>query len=109
MLSTSLPDELHKRTDDLVSVLQPTRSSDEHRAAVVKHISVCLRTFLYQNLIFESVGGHVFQFGSVPLKTYLPDADIDIGCFVKGITVPPTHIRLYERRILVVPSSSCSE
>ncbi|KAL0223185.1 hypothetical protein P9112_002575 [Eukaryota sp. TZLM1-RC] len=90
-----LSPELHERADDLVHVLQPSRSSDEHRAVVVSHIS---------KLIYDNVGAHVYQFGSVPLKTYLPDADIDIGCFVKGSSTDASWLTKLQQ-VLVTESS----
>ena len=34
---------------------------------------------------------HVYAFGSVPLKTYLPDGDIDLSIFLKNAT-PETRV-----------------
>uniref|UniRef100_A0ACD5Y4J1 Uncharacterized protein n=1 Tax=Avena sativa TaxID=4498 RepID=A0ACD5Y4J1_AVESA len=52
--------------------IQPTALSEARRAAVVDYI---------QRLVRCSVGCEVFPFGSVPLKTYLPDGDIDLAAF----------------------------
>ncbi|XP_051186110.1 uncharacterized protein [Lolium perenne] len=52
--------------------IQPTVLSEARRAAVVDYI---------QRLVRCSVGCEVFPFGSVPLKTYLPDGDIDLAAF----------------------------
>ncbi|XP_037440498.1 uncharacterized protein LOC119308472 isoform X1 [Triticum dicoccoides] len=52
--------------------IQPTVASEGRRAAVVDYI---------QRLVKCSVGCSVFPFGSVPLKTYLPDGDIDLAAF----------------------------
>uniref|UniRef100_A0ACD5YII6 Uncharacterized protein n=1 Tax=Avena sativa TaxID=4498 RepID=A0ACD5YII6_AVESA len=52
--------------------IQPTALSEARRAAIVDYI---------QRLVRCSVGCEVFPFGSVPLKTYLPDGDIDLAAF----------------------------
>jgi len=49
--------------------IQPTRVSEERRRNVVEYV---------QKLIKGYLGYEVFPFGSVPLKTYLPDGDIDL-------------------------------
>ncbi|KAL6597496.1 hypothetical protein ACP70R_046936 [Stipagrostis hirtigluma subsp. patula] len=59
-------------TDAVVRKIQPTVSSDRLRAAVIDYVQ---RLFKYH------VGCQVFPFGSVPLKTYLPDGDIDLTAF----------------------------
>ncbi|XP_020166572.1 uncharacterized protein [Aegilops tauschii subsp. strangulata] len=56
----------------VVGRIQPSVSSEDRRAAVVHYV---------QRLIRCSVGCEVFPFGSVPLKTYLPDGDIDLTAF----------------------------
>ncbi|KAL0222051.1 hypothetical protein RCL1_001905 [Eukaryota sp. TZLM3-RCL] len=87
-----IPSDLHRRADDLVLVLRPTKSSDERRSTVFN---------LVARLIRDSVGGYVFQFGSVPLKTYLPDADIDIGCFMRDTSSSDTSWLLKVHETLV--------
>lgn len=62
----------------LLNRLQPNASSDARRNAVATH--VC-------DLVKRCFGGlrqqgvDAFMFGSVPLRTYLPDGDIDISIF----------------------------
>ncbi|XP_062198371.1 uncharacterized protein LOC133901096 isoform X2 [Phragmites australis] len=58
--------------DAVVRKIQPTVSSERLRAAVIDYV---------QRLFRFSVGCQVFPFGSVPLKTYLPDGDIDLTAF----------------------------
>ncbi|CAM0874473.1 unnamed protein product [Alopecurus aequalis] len=56
----------------VVGRIQPSVPSEGRRAAVVQYV---------QRLIRCTVGCEVFPFGSVPLKTYLPDGDIDLTAF----------------------------
>ncbi|XP_014757313.1 uncharacterized protein LOC100840351 isoform X2 [Brachypodium distachyon] len=56
----------------VIGRIQPTIPSEGLRASVVDYI---------QRLVRCSVGCQVFPFGSVPLKTYLPDGDIDLTAF----------------------------
>ncbi|KAJ8753802.1 hypothetical protein K2173_000056 [Erythroxylum novogranatense] len=59
-------------TERIIAKIQPTVVSEERRKAVIDYV---------QRLIRNSVGCEVFPFGSVPLKTYLPDGDIDLTAF----------------------------
>eukprot|EP00268_Persea_americana_P011133 TRINITY_DN1465_c1_g2_i2.p1 TRINITY_DN1465_c1_g2~~TRINITY_DN1465_c1_g2_i2.p1 ORF type:complete len:984 (-),score=174.72 TRINITY_DN1465_c1_g2_i2:957-3908(-) len=56
-------------THEIICRIQPTVVSEERRKAVVEYV---------QSLIKAYLGSEVFPFGSVPLKTYLPDGDIDL-------------------------------
>ncbi|XP_068635536.1 uncharacterized protein [Aristolochia californica] len=56
-------------TCEIIYRIQPTVVSEQRRKDVVDYI---------QRLIRGWVGCEVFPFGSVPLKTYLPDGDIDL-------------------------------
>ncbi|XP_052209816.1 uncharacterized protein LOC127813096 [Diospyros lotus] len=54
---------------EVIRCVHPTLDTDEKRQDVIEHV---------QNLIRCSLGCEVFPYGSVPLKTYLPDGDIDL-------------------------------
>ncbi|XP_042437685.1 uncharacterized protein LOC122023577 isoform X1 [Zingiber officinale] len=58
-----------KATQDVLRCIQPTVVSEHRRKSVVEYV---------QNLLKRCIGTEVFPFGSVPLKTYLPDGDIDL-------------------------------
>ncbi|XP_054818603.1 uncharacterized protein LOC129318086 isoform X2 [Prosopis cineraria] len=58
-----------KTTRDILCRIQPTLGADQRRKEVVGYV---------QRLIKFGVGYEVFPYGSVPLKTYLPDGDIDL-------------------------------
>ncbi|XP_077239142.1 uncharacterized protein LOC143880214 isoform X2 [Tasmannia lanceolata] len=58
-----------QKTREIISQIQPTVVSEQRRKAVVDYVQRLIRSFL---------GSEVFPFGSVPLKTYLPDGDIDL-------------------------------
>ncbi|XP_028768831.1 uncharacterized protein LOC114726413 isoform X2 [Neltuma alba] len=58
-----------KTTRDILCRIQPTLGADQRRKEVVDYV---------QRLIKFGVGCEVFPYGSVPLKTYLPDGDIDL-------------------------------
>ncbi|KAL4271425.1 hypothetical protein GQ457_13G027340 [Hibiscus cannabinus] len=59
-------------TQGIIARVQPTVVSEERRKAVIDYV---------QRLIRNYIGCEVFPFGSVPLKTYLPDGDIDLTAF----------------------------
>ncbi|KAH8938103.1 hypothetical protein BDL97_16G064900 [Sphagnum fallax] len=57
---------------ELITCIQPTWSSEKRRQSVVDYV---------QFLIRRGIDCQVVTFGSVPLKTYLPDGDIDLTAF----------------------------
>ncbi|KAM1386839.1 hypothetical protein PS1_033256 [Malus domestica] len=59
-------------TQRVIAQVQTTDVSERRRKAVIDYV---------QRLIKSSLGCEVFPFGSVPLKTYLPDGDIDLTAF----------------------------
>ncbi|XP_057496236.1 uncharacterized protein LOC130781173 isoform X2 [Actinidia eriantha] len=61
-----------ERTAELIACIQPNLPSEERRNAVADYV---------QRLIMTCFPCQVFTFGSVPLKTYLPDGDIDLTAF----------------------------
>lgn len=61
-----------KETQRIISQFQATVVSEERRRDVIDYV---------QRLIRGYVGCEVFPYGSVPLKTYLPDGDIDLTAF----------------------------
>lgn len=56
--------------EDIIKLIQPTVESEKKRKAVIEHVQGLIKSCV--------VGSEVFPFGSVPLKTYLPDGDIDL-------------------------------
>ncbi|XP_052176188.1 uncharacterized protein LOC127790643 [Diospyros lotus] len=56
----------------IIGQVQPTHVSERRRGEVIYYV---------QRLIRGRLGCEVFPFGSVPLKTYLPDGDIDLTTF----------------------------
>ncbi|XP_022761407.1 uncharacterized protein LOC111307625 isoform X2 [Durio zibethinus] len=61
-----------KATQGIMAQVRPTVVSEERRKAVIDYVQRLIRNYL---------GCEVFPFGSVPLKTYLPDGDIDLTVF----------------------------
>ncbi|XP_072997261.1 uncharacterized protein [Typha latifolia] len=59
-------------TRELIQHIQPTVASERSRRTVIEYVQRLIRGYL---------GSEVFPFGSVPLKTYLPDGDIDLTAF----------------------------
>ncbi|KAF4393950.1 hypothetical protein G4B88_025919 [Cannabis sativa] len=59
-------------TQGIIGQVQPTVVSERRRRAVIDYVQRLIRGYL---------GCEVFPFGSVPLKTYLPDGDIDLTAF----------------------------
>ncbi|KAF3966131.1 hypothetical protein CMV_009749 [Castanea mollissima] len=58
-----------KRTREILCAIQPTVDSEKARKEVIDYV---------RRLIQRYYATEVFPFGSVPLKTYLPDGDIDL-------------------------------
>nr|KYP65810.1 hypothetical protein KK1_012077 [Cajanus cajan] len=58
-----------KTTSEILRRIQPTLAADRRRREVVDYV---------QRLIRYGARCEVFPYGSVPLKTYLPDGDIDL-------------------------------
>ncbi|KAA8533636.1 hypothetical protein F0562_030930 [Nyssa sinensis] len=69
------------RTTELISCIQPNQPSEERRNAVACYV---------QRLIRKCFPCEVCTFGSVPLKTYLPDGDIDLTVFSKNQNLKDT-------------------
>ncbi|XAR58844.1 Polynucleotide adenylyltransferase [Bertholletia excelsa] len=65
-----------KTTQELVRWIHPTLDSEEKRKDVIEYI---------QRLTRFSLGVEVFPYGSVPLKTYLPDGDIDLTALISPV------------------------
>ncbi|CAI0469912.1 unnamed protein product [Linum tenue] len=64
-----------ERTAELIECIKPNEPSENQRNAVASYV---------QRLIMKCFPCQVFTFGSVPLKTYLPDGDIDLTAFSKN-------------------------
>uniref|UniRef100_A0A2P2KFE7 Uncharacterized protein MANES_09G116700 n=1 Tax=Rhizophora mucronata TaxID=61149 RepID=A0A2P2KFE7_RHIMU len=54
---------------EVIDAIHPTASAHWKRTGVVDYVN---------RLFISSLGIQVFPYGSVPLKTYLPDGDIDL-------------------------------
>ncbi|CAF2019411.1 unnamed protein product [Brassica napus] len=59
-------------TREIIEQVHPTLASEDRRRDVTDYM---------QRLIKMTLGCEVHAFGSVPLKTYLPDGDIDLTAF----------------------------
>ena len=57
--------------DELTAMLTPRVVDEKLREQVFTNVG---------ELVQRSLGAQIFQFGSVPLKTYLPDGDLDVSC-----------------------------
>jgi len=70
--------------DRLVSCLQPCLQSETRRYAIASYIIDCIKR-CFQGGLRYSLPRRVeaFAFGSVPLKAYLPDGDLDISIFTE--------------------------
>ncbi|KAJ4905127.1 PAP/OAS1 substrate-binding domain superfamily [Raphanus sativus] len=63
-----------ERAHEILSVIQPFLVSDRNRHEIIDYVRALIRSH---------DGIEVFSFGSVPLKTYLPDGDIDLTVITK--------------------------
>ncbi|KAL8206030.1 hypothetical protein R6Q57_009581 [Mikania cordata] len=59
-----------KAAEGIISNFQPTVVSERRRDAIVSYL---------QKLFKDNLDCEVFAYGSVPLKTFLPDGDIDLS------------------------------
>ncbi|XP_042027417.1 uncharacterized protein LOC121774618 isoform X1 [Salvia splendens] len=73
------------RTAELIACIQPNQLSEERRNAVADYV---------QRLIMKCFPCQVCTFGSVPLKTYLPDGDIDLTAFSQNQNLKDTWANL---------------
>ncbi|XP_047158248.1 uncharacterized protein LOC124828895 [Vigna umbellata] len=60
---------VEERAQEILWTIEPNLLSEENRKDVIDYV---------RSLIGDYYGAHVLTFGSVPLKTYLPDGDIDL-------------------------------
>ena len=95
---------LEARVEDLVQKIKPSQSSDYRRSCVSNFVKSLIKKCFSQDLevglchvpafcylpgaaarswirICVALQVEAFMFGSVPLKTYLPDGDIDLAVF----------------------------
>ncbi|PON37671.1 hypothetical protein PanWU01x14_318290 [Parasponia andersonii] len=72
LISSESWDRAETMTQEIVSRIQPTQVADQKRRDIIEYV---------QRLIRFYTGCEVFPYGSVPLKTYLPDGDIDLTAF----------------------------
>ncbi|KAJ6344005.1 hypothetical protein OIU76_005691 [Salix suchowensis] len=100
-----------ERTAELIVCIQPNRPSEELRNAVADYVQRLILKYLDSiDIAVDCVGpverhgvvsyprvrfvdldfGEVFTYGSVPLKTYLPDGDIDLTAFIKNPNLKDT-------------------
>ncbi|CAF2129757.1 unnamed protein product [Brassica napus] len=63
---------MEEATREIIEQVHPTLASEDRRRDVTDYM---------QRLIKMTLGCEVHAFGSVPLKTYLPDGDIDLTTF----------------------------
>lgn len=66
---------LLSRIDEVIESIQPTQESEKRYAAVYQYIV---------QLVKRSVIGDIACHGSYALKTYLPDADLDLTLFMQA-------------------------
>ncbi|KAF5953556.1 hypothetical protein HYC85_006412 [Camellia sinensis] len=68
-------------TQKIVWQVQPTVLSEKRRREVIDYVERLIGGAIGCELVFGEGHCKVFPFGSVPLKTYLPDGDIDLTAF----------------------------
>ncbi|CAN6904738.1 unnamed protein product [Brassica oleracea] len=76
-----------ERAHEILSTIQPAIVSDRSRNEIIGYI---------HTLIKSHDGIEVFSFGSVPLKTYLPDGDIDLTVLTKRNMEDEFFEKLYD-------------
>ncbi|XP_048620657.1 uncharacterized protein LOC106367967 isoform X2 [Brassica napus] len=76
-----------ERAHEILSTIQPAIVSDRSRNEIIGYV---------HTLIKSHDGIEVFSFGSVPLKTYLPDGDIDLTVLTKRNMEDEFFEKLYD-------------
>eukprot|EP00198_Chlamydomonas_reinhardtii_P004682 XP_001694018.1 predicted protein [Chlamydomonas reinhardtii] len=74
-LSPEFGNDLLSRTDTLISRIRPTTLSLQRRFVITEHVTQLVKR------CFAPHDVTAVPFGSVPLKTYLPDGDIDLSIY----------------------------
>ncbi|KAL4572496.1 hypothetical protein LXL04_019275 [Taraxacum kok-saghyz] len=69
-IGTQRWNKAEKAAEGIISKFQPTIVAEGKRDAVINYL---------QRLLKDNLDCEVFAYGSVPLKTYLPDGDIDLS------------------------------
>jgi len=72
----------------LLSILRPREASHRHRRQIYEYIRGLIQT------AFPKAGAVSFMYGSVPLRTYLPDGDLDVGA-----CMPTPHVDEWFKRL----------
>ncbi|KAH9314338.1 hypothetical protein KI387_022965, partial [Taxus chinensis] len=78
---------VEERSSEIILCVHPTVKSEQRRNEVIDYV---------QRIIRRRIGCEVFPFGSVPLKTYLPDGDIDLTIFSNFLNIEdkwPNNVR----------------
>ncbi|KAI9106599.1 hypothetical protein K1719_022127 [Acacia pycnantha] len=86
-----------ERTAELITRIQPNPPSEERRNAILDYVQGLIMkcfpcrsgSYAHKVTYFVSIP-QVFTFGSVPLKTYLHDRDIDLTAFGKNQNLKDT-------------------
>lgn len=76
-----------ERAGEILNTIQPAIVSDRSRNEIIDYV---------HTLIKSHDGIEVFSFGSVPLKTYLPDGDIDLTVLTKRNMEDEFFEKLYD-------------
>ncbi|XP_074281710.1 uncharacterized protein LOC141606465 isoform X2 [Silene latifolia] len=89
-----------ERIAELISRIQPNRLSEMHRNAVASYV---------QRLVSTCVPCQVVTFGSVPLKTYLPDGDIDLTAFCEDPNLKDNWAKEVQNMLLMEEKNAQAE
>eukprot|EP00798_Chlamydomonas_sp_ICE-L_P021661 gene21661-28678_t len=86
-------ESLQQRMEQLVHRLQPATHSENRRTSVSNFVSDVI------SKCFAPVQVKAFMFGSVPLRTYLPDGDIDLSIFTTDSSFKDTWAMRLQSRL----------
>ncbi|KAL6784281.1 PAP8 [Auxenochlorella protothecoides x Auxenochlorella symbiontica] len=84
-----------QRVTALLSALQPSPASEARRLAIARLICSIIRKCFHNEFEVEA-----FLFGSVPLRTYLPDGDVDVSIFCSRRTDQATLRGVWAPRLV---------
>jgi DNA polymerase sigma len=81
-MEINFPQIEKKFTDYIINIIGPSQELDNSRESKFNKIKHILQKAFIQE---KGIKFHIFSFGSFPMRTYLPDSDMDITIILEDI------------------------
>jgi len=78
-------------SDCLIKLVGPTSEQNEFREIRLKIV----RSILEKTFNEQGIQAHIFSFGSFPIRTYLPDSDMDVTIVIEDLSTNGVNILVY--------------